>query len=136
MKYINFSPTKLYFLDLLPKEITNSKNIFFTNKNTIYEIMQVINFCDYIIGNESGPVCLGASLKKEVHSIYIPMHTPPESKIINSNTYYYNTEKENDETIINKIVDRVIKDIRWLAERVGFEPTVPVRVHTLSKRAP
>ena len=40
------------------------------------------------------------------------MHTPPESKIINSNTYYYNTEKENDETIINKIVDRVIKDIR------------------------
>ena len=110
--YINFSPTKLYFLDLLPKEITNSKNIFFTNKNTIYEIMQVINFCDCIIGNESGPVCLGASLKKEVHSIYIPMHTPPESKIINSNTYYYNTEKENDETIINKIVDRVIKDIR------------------------
>ena len=23
-----------------------------------------------------------------------------------------------------------------MAERVGFEPTVPVRVHTLSKRAP
>ena len=110
--YINFSPAKLYFLDLLPKEIANSKNIFFTNKNTIYEIMQVINSCDYIIGNESGPVCLGASLKKEVHSIYIPIHTPPESKIINSNTYYYNTEKENDETIINKIVDRVIKDIK------------------------
>jgi len=110
--FINFSPAKLYFLDLLPKEIINSKNIFFTNKNTIYEIIQIINSCDYIIGNESGPVCLGASLKKEVHSIYIPMHTPPESKIINSNTYYYNTEKENDETIINKIVDRVIKDIR------------------------
>ena len=46
---------------------------------------------DYIIGNESGPVCLGASLKKEVHSIYIPIHTPPESKIINRNTYYYKT---------------------------------------------
>ena len=110
--FINFSPAKLYFLDLLPKEIINSKNIFFTNKNTIYEIIQIINSCDYIIGNESGPVCLGASLKKEVHSIYIPIHTPPESKIINSNTYYYNTEKENDETIINKIVDRVIKDIK------------------------
>ena len=24
---------------------------------------------------------------------------------------------------------------RLLAERVGFEPTVPIRVHTLSKRA-
>ena len=36
------------------------------------------------MGNESGPVCLGASLKKEVHSIYIPTHTLPESKIINS----------------------------------------------------
>ena len=70
--------------------------------------MQVINSCDYIIGNESGPVCLGASLKKEVHSIYIPIHTPPESKIINSKTYYYNTEKENDETIINKIISQVI----------------------------
>ncbi len=110
--YVNFSPEKLYFLDLLPKEITNSKNIFFTNKNTIYEILQIINSCNYIVGNESGPVCLGASLKKEVHSVYIPIHTPPESKIINSNTYYYNTKKENDETIINKILGRVLKDIK------------------------
>ncbi len=109
--FINFSPTKLYFIDLLPKEIINSKNIFFTNKNTIYEIMQIINSCDCVIGNESGPVCLGASLKKEVHSIYIPLHTPPESKIINSNTYYYNTDNENDKTIINKITDRVTKNI-------------------------
>ena len=26
--------------------------------------------------------------------------------------------------------------VKLMAERVGFEPTVPVRVHTLSKRAP
>jgi len=109
--FINFSPTKIHFIDLLPEEIINSKNIFFTNKKTIYEIIQIINSCDHIIGNESGPVCLGASLKKEVHSIYIPVHTPPESKIINGNTNYYNTDKENDETIINKIVDRVTKNI-------------------------
>ena len=109
--FINFSPTKTHFIDLLPKEIINSKNIFFTNKKTIYEIIQIINSCDQIIGNESGPVCLGASLKKEVHSIYIPIHTPPESKIINGNTNYYNTDKENDETIISKIIDRVTKNI-------------------------
>ncbi len=27
-------------------------------------------------------------------------------------------------------------NLKLMAERVGFEPTVPVRVHTLSKRAP
>ena len=27
-------------------------------------------------------------------------------------------------------------EFKLMAERVGFEPTVPVRVHTLSKRAP
>jgi len=109
--FINFSPTKIHFIDLLPKEIINSKNIFFTNKKTIDEIIQIINSCDHIIGNESGPVCLGASLRKEVHSIYIPIHTPPESKIINGNTNYYNTDKVNDETIISKIIDRVTKNI-------------------------
>ena len=106
--FINFSPTKLSFLNLLPKEIKDSKKVFFTNKKTISEIIEIINSCNCIIGNESGPVCLGASLKKEVHSIYIPIHTPPESKIINSKTYYYNTEKENDETIVKKIIDKII----------------------------
>ena len=97
-------------LIIISNKVNHSKEIY--KHETFYEIMQVINSCDYIVGNESGPVCLGTSLKKEVHSIYIPIHAPPESKIINNNTYYYNTEKENDETIINKIVDRVVKDIR------------------------
>ena len=51
----------------------------------------------------------------QVPWVRIPLSPPlirSWSKIINSNTYYYNTEKENDETIINKIVDRVIKDVR------------------------
>ena len=30
----------------------------------------------------------------------------------------------------------MMQKVKLLAERVGFEPTVPVRVHTLSKRAP
>ena len=29
-----------------------------------------------------------------------------------------------------------LEKVKLMAERVGFEPTVPVRVHTLSKRAP
>ena len=60
------------------------------------------------MSNESGPVCLGAALKKEVHSIYIPIHTAPESKIISNKIHYYNADEENDETIINKILDRIL----------------------------
>ena len=60
------------------------------------------------MSNESGPVCLGASLKKEVHSIYIPIHTAPESKIISNKTVYYNIDEESDETIINKVLDKIL----------------------------
>ena len=106
--FINFSPSKLFFLDLLPKEIISSKKILFTNKKTISEIIEIINSCEYIVSNESGPVCLGAALKKEVHSIYIPIHTAPESKIISNKIHYYNADEENDETIISKMLDRIL----------------------------
>tara|TARA_Y100001970_G_scaffold188095_1_gene228788 strand:- start:54 stop:983 length:930 start_codon:yes stop_codon:yes gene_type:complete len=106
--FINFSPSKSYYLNLLPKDIVNSNKITFTNEKGIDEVIEIINSCDCIIGNESGPVCLGASLKKEVHSIYLPLHTPPESKIISNSTFYYNTDKEDDETIINKILQTVL----------------------------
>ena len=85
-----------------------STHLPFTNEKGIDEVIEIINSCDCIIGNESGPVCLGASLKKEVHSIYLPLHTPPESKIISNTTFYYNTDKEDDETIINKILQTVL----------------------------
>ncbi len=91
-----------------PKEIISSEKIVFTNKKTISEIIRIINSCEYVVSNESGPVCLGASLKKEVHSIYIPIHTAPESKIISSKTLYYNIDEESNETIINKILDKIL----------------------------
>ena len=106
--FINFSPSKLFFLDLLPKEIISSKKILFTNKKSISEIIEIINSCEYIVSNESGPVCLGAALKKEVHSIYIPIHTAPESKIISDKIHYYNADEENDETIISNVLDRIL----------------------------
>ena len=109
--YINFSPTKLYFLKLLPEEIINSNKVTLTHNKTISEIMQIINLSDSVIGNESGPICLAASFKKEVHSIYLPIHTKPESKIISNKTIYYNTEKESDEVIINKIMKSLLRRI-------------------------
>ena len=109
--YINFSPSKLHFLKLLPKKIINSDKVTLTHNKTITEIIQIINLSDYVIGNESGPICLAASFKKEVHSIYLPIHTKPESKIISNKTIYYNTEKESDEVIINKIMKSLLRRI-------------------------
>ena len=106
--FINFSPSKPFFLDLLPKEIISSEKVILTNEKTISEIIEILNSCEYIVSNESGPVCLGASLKKEVHSIYIPIHTAPESKIISNKIHYYNVDEESDEIIIGKILDKII----------------------------
>ena len=109
--YINFSPGKLDFLTLLPKEIVNSDKITLTYNKSISEIIQIINLCDFVVGNESGPICLAASYKKEVHSIYLPIYTRPESQVINDKTFYYNTEKESDEVIIKKIMKNLLRKI-------------------------
>ena len=107
--YINFSPSKLHFLKLLPKEIINSNKVTLTHKKTISEIIQIINYCDSVVGNESGPICLAASFKKEVHSIYLPIHTKPESQIISDKTIYYNAGKESDEAITIKIMNNLLR---------------------------
>ena len=115
--FINFSPSKSYFLNKFPKEITSSNKVCFTYKNSILEIINIINKCVYVIGNESGPICLGASLQKEVHSIYLPIHTPlnsslkPESEIINNKIFYYNADKESNEVIVEKITKNILKKI-------------------------
>ena len=106
--FINFSPPKLYFLDQIPKKIINSNKIKFTHNENILEIMNIINSCTFVIGNETGPICLGASLKKEVHSIYLPIHTKPESQIISNKTHYYNADKEKEIVIIEKITNSIL----------------------------
>ena len=105
--YINFAPNKKYFLKKLSKDILKHKNIVFTYKKKISDIIKIISDCKHIIGNESGPICLGSSLKKQVHAIYMPIHTRPESKIIYKKNKYYNTEKFTPQTIIKKIIASV-----------------------------
>jgi len=100
--YINFSPSKTYFLKYF-----NNKNLVFTYKYNISKLIKIINSCDVIIGNESGPVCLGSALKKKVHAIYIPIHTKPESKVIYSKNIYYNTKKLSSKIIQKKILDNL-----------------------------
>ena len=102
-----------YFYDYHPglKNLINSKKITFTYKKKISDIIKIINQSDIIIGNESGPVCLGSSLKKKVHAIYLPIHTKPESKIIYKKNIYYNAKKLGSKKIINKILKSI-----WIIE--------------------
>ena len=90
-----------------PKNSIKSKQIIFTYKKNISDIIKIIYQSDVIIGNESGPVCLGSSLKKKVHAIYLPIHTKPESKIIYKKNKYYNANETNSKSIINKIVKSI-----------------------------
>ena len=64
------------------------------------------------MGNETGPICLGASLKKEVHSVYLPIHTRPESQIISNKTFYYNADNETDDSIVEKITKNIFDKIK------------------------
>ena len=105
--YINFSPNKKYLLQNFPSEIRKSKNIMFTHKKKISEIIDIIYSCNIVIGNETGPVCLGSALQKKIHAIYTPLHTLPESKIINKKNTYYNTYRYKPEVIIKKILNSI-----------------------------
>ena len=105
--FVNFSPNKNYLINFFPEEIKISSNIEFTYKKTISEIIEIINDCNCIIGNESGPICLAASLKKKVHALYIPLYTKPESSIINRRSKYYNVDKISSKLIIQKILKSI-----------------------------
>ena len=61
-----------------------------------------------IIGNESGPACLGAAMDKKVFSIYDPQHTPNlSSKIINRKIVYFNSKRLKPKKIIKKILNKI-----------------------------
>ena len=102
--FINFSPRnkkKFLFVISLMK---NKPNIEFTyNKNFKY-VLKVIRNCNYIIGNESGPICLGAALRKKVLSIYNPKTTPKSSKTIYSKVNFINSSKVKNSVIQKKII--------------------------------
>jgi len=105
--FVNFGPNKKHFLQFFPKRIIKSKNVQFTYNKKISEIINIIYKSNVIIGNESGPICLGSSLKKKVHAIYLPKHTKPESKIIFNKNKYYNAGKIKAPKIIRKIISSI-----------------------------
>ena len=107
--FINFSPMKIKKFDNIYKKFLGKKKIIFTYNKKFGNIFNIIKNCSIIIGNESGPACLGASFGKKVFSIYNPKYTPNlSSKIINKKIIYFNSKKIKSEIITKKITKKII----------------------------
>ena len=72
------------------------------------QIINLIYNSNYVIGNESGPICIGAALKKKVISIYYPKHTNKSSKTIYNKVKFFNSDKISSQ----KIISNILKNIR------------------------
>ena len=106
--YINFDPGKVKNFQDVINTFRRNKTINFTYSVNFNEILKIMNSCKYIIGNESGPICIGASMRKNVFSIYYPKHTFKSSKTIYRKVKFFNTDIENSNYIISKIVNNLI----------------------------
>jgi len=109
--FINTSPNNLKFFKKDLNKFSYKSNVIITSKFSISKLIKILSNCKIIIGNESGPICIGASLNKKVISIYTGKTTKPESKIISKNIKYFNTTKLNENTIVNKIYKNILKNI-------------------------
>ena len=106
--YINFSPNKIIKFNNLLREFDRNKKIIFTYNQKFKKIIEYIKCSKFIVGNESGPTCLGASFKKRVFSIYNPKFTPNlSSKIIDESIIYFNSKIIKKKVIINSIINKI-----------------------------
>jgi len=108
--FINTSPVNLKSFKRKLFNYFSRKNVIITSKFSIRKLIKIISKCKIVIGNESGPVCVGAALNKKVISIYTEKHTKPESKIISKNTKYFNATKLSEKAIINSITKIILKN--------------------------
>ena len=102
--YINFDPSKKKSFKKIIDKFKNKKNIFFTHSTEFNKLILIMNNCSFIIGNESGPICIGAALKKNVLSIYYPKHTNKSSKTIYNKVKFFNTDVLSSRKIIFNIL--------------------------------
>ena len=106
--FINFDPSKVKTFKKILDLFKNEKKIFFTYQSNFNELITIMNNCSLIIGNESGPICIGAALKKKVFSIYYPKHTNKSSKTIYNKVKFFNSDKISSQ----KIISNILKNIR------------------------
>ncbi len=106
--FINFDPSKVKAFKKILDLFKNEKKIFFTYKSNFNKLISIMNNCSLVIGNESGPICIGAALKKKVFSIYYPKHTNKSSKTIYNKVKFFNSDKISSQ----KIISSILKNIR------------------------
>ena len=106
--FINFDPSKVKTFKKILNLFKNEKKIFFTYSLNFDDLITIMNDCSLIIGNESGPICIGAALKKKVVSIYYPKHTNKSSKTIYNRVKFFNSDKISSQ----KIIFNILKNIR------------------------
>ena len=106
--FINFDPSKVKTFKKILDLFKNEKKIFFTYSSNFNELITIMNNCSLVIGNESGPICIGAALKKKVFSIYYPKHTNKSSKTIYNRVKFFNSDKISSQ----KIIFNILKNIR------------------------
>ena len=102
--FINFSPKNKKKFYLILKKLNNKSKVNFTYNKNFNEVLKIIQRCNYIIGNESGPICIGAALRKKVLSIYNPLTTPKSSKAIYKKVKFINSRNTNSKIIHKKIL--------------------------------
>ena len=102
--YINFDPSKIKSFKKIVDQFKSQKRIIFTYSVEFNKLILIMNSCSFIIGNESGPICIGAALKKNVLSIYYPKHTNRSSKTIYKKVKFFNTDIISTKKIILNIL--------------------------------
>ena len=102
--YINFDPSKIKSFKKIVDQFKSQKRIIFTYSVEFNKLILIMNSCSFIIGNESGPICIGAALKKNVLSIYYPKYTNRSSKTIYKKVKFFNTDIISTKKIILNIL--------------------------------
>ena len=106
--FVNFDPSKLKAFENVIKFFKNKKKIIFTYSTKFDNLIQIMNSCSYVVGNESGPICIGAALRKKVLSIYYPKHTNRSSKTIYNKVKFFNSDIISS----NKIISNILKILK------------------------
>ena len=105
--FINFDPSKINTFRKIFYFFKNKKRVIFTHLLDFDYLLKIMNNCSFVIGNESGPICIGAALRKNVLSIYYPKHTNKSSKTIYNKVKFFNSDKISYKKIIIDILKRI-----------------------------
>jgi len=105
--FLNFSPKNFLIKKMIFKKDFKKKNVVLLYKENISNLINIINNSDIIIGNESGPICIAASLKKKTISLISNKFLRFESKALSNSIKYFIFNNYNSQKILKKIIHNI-----------------------------